>query len=108
MLQLCAGLPRLTASECTLPRALLVRHGAAAPYRTRVARAWGDPAGQATDDARLLKGHIRNPRRKPAAGREYADCIRTVAGASYSFPCSLEVAPSGAASTEPALVLASD
>ena len=81
---------KLTAIEFKLLYELVVHEGQVLTHQRLTDRVWGY---EAVDDANLLKGHIRNLRKKlehdPASPRY----LRTVVGVGYSFA---SFAPNGA------------
>jgi DNA-binding response OmpR family regulator len=76
---------RLTQTEFKLLQELALHEGQVLPYATLVDRVWGLEAVEMGEDASLLKGHVRNLRRKLGDDGERPRYVHTVAGVGYSF-----------------------
>jgi DNA-binding response OmpR family regulator len=73
---------RLTATEFKILYELVVHEGQVLTHQILTDRVWGY---EGVDDAGLLKGHIRNLRRKIEADSSKPIYIQTVAGIGYTF-----------------------
>jgi len=73
---------RLTAMEFKLLYELVLHEGQVLPHQTLTDRVWGY---EGVDDASLLKGHIRNLRRKLEVDPSNPIYVHTVAGIGYTF-----------------------
>jgi len=73
---------RLTRTEFKLLYELVIHEGQVLPHQTLTDRVWGY---EGVDDASLLKGHIRNIRRKLEVDPANPDYIQTVSGIGYTF-----------------------
>jgi DNA-binding response OmpR family regulator len=63
-----------------------MRHaGQVLTHQLLVDRVWGLEAADIGDESSVVKGHIRNLRRKLGEDGEQPGYIRTVAGVGYSF-----------------------
>ncbi|HLZ70653.1 MAG TPA: response regulator transcription factor [Dehalococcoidia bacterium] len=72
----------LTPIEFKLLYELVLHEGQVLPHQTLTDRVWGY---EGVDDASLLKGHIRNMRRKLEDDSASSGYIQTVAGVGYTF-----------------------
>lgn len=72
----------LTPIEFKLLYELVLHEGQVLPHQTLTDRVWGY---EGVDDASLLKGHIRNMRRKLEDSSSAPSYIQTVAGVGYTF-----------------------
>jgi DNA-binding response OmpR family regulator len=72
----------LTPIEFKLLYELVLHEGQVLPHQTLTDRVWGY---EGVDDASLLKGHIRNMRRKLEDDSSAPSYIQTVAGVGYTF-----------------------
>jgi DNA-binding response OmpR family regulator len=77
-----AGEIHLTPIEFKLLYELVLHEGQVLPHQTLTDRVWGY---EGVDDASLLKGHIRNMRRKLEDDSSTPQYIHTVAGVGYTF-----------------------
>ncbi len=73
---------RLTATEFKILYELVVHEGQVLTHQILTDRVWGY---EGVDDAGLLKGHIRNIRRKLEADSSSPEYIQTVSGVGYTF-----------------------
>jgi DNA-binding response OmpR family regulator len=73
---------RLTATEFKILYELVVHEGQVLTHQILTDRVWGY---EGVDDAGLLKGHIRNLRRKLEADSSSPQYIQTVSGVGYTF-----------------------
>lgn len=73
---------RLTATEFKILYELVVHEGQVLTHQILTDRVWGY---EGVDDAGLLKGHIRNLRRKLEADSSSPEYIQTVSGVGYTF-----------------------
>jgi DNA-binding response OmpR family regulator len=73
---------RLTATEFKILYELVVHQGQVLTHQLLTDRVWGY---EGVDDAGLLKGHIRNLRRKLETDPSNPTYIQTVAGIGYTF-----------------------
>ena len=73
---------RLTPMEFKLLYELVLHEGQVLPHQVLTDRVWGY---EGVDDASLLKGHIRNLRRKLESDSSDPTYIHTVAGIGYTF-----------------------
>jgi len=73
---------RLTAIECKLLQQLILHEGQVLTHQRLTDRVWGYDA---VEDASMLKGHIRNLRRKIEADPAQPVYIQTVTGVGYTF-----------------------
>jgi two-component system response regulator MtrA len=75
----------LTGLEFKLLHELALHPGQVLPHQALVDRVWGFAALDGGAEPGLLKGHIRNLRRKLGEAGEQPRYIQTVAGVGYSF-----------------------
>jgi DNA-binding response OmpR family regulator len=81
---------RLTATEFKILYELVVHEGQVLTHQILTDRVWGY---EGVDDAGLLKGHIRNIRRKLEVDSASPEYIQTVSGVGYTFRRHQPVAP---------------
>jgi|SRR5579884_153215 DNA-binding response OmpR family regulator len=78
----------LTLIELKILYELAIHQGQVLTHQMLVDRVWGYDALEAGTDGALLKGHIRNLRRKLGDSAEQPSYIETVAGVGYCFRAS--------------------